>query len=62
MLVPQLADEAKEYVTMEFSTSDRRVVPLPGSRDVLTDILRQGAQQLLSQVVEAEARLDSEFA
>jgi transposase-like protein len=29
-------------------------VPLPGSRDVLTDVLRQGAQQLLAQAIEAE--------
>ena len=41
---------------MEFSTSDMRVVPLPGSKDVLTDILRQGAQQLLAQAIEAEVQ------
>lgn len=41
---------------MEFSTSEMRVVPLPGSKDVLTDILRQGAQQLLAQAIEAEVQ------
>jgi hypothetical protein len=50
----QLANEAEEYATMEFSTSEQRIVPLPGSKDVLTDILRQGAQQLLAQAIEAE--------
>ncbi len=39
---------------MEFSTSEQRIVPLPGSKDVLTDILRRGAQQLLAQAIEAE--------
>ena len=41
---------------MEFSTSEQRIVPLPGSKDVLTDILRQGAQQLLAQAIEAEVQ------
>lgn len=41
---------------MEFSTNDMRIVPMPGSKDVLTDILRQGAQQLLAQAVEAEVQ------
>lgn len=50
----QLANEAEEYATMEFSTSEQRIVPLPGSKDVLTDILRRGAQQLLAQAIEAE--------
>jgi transposase-like protein len=51
-----LANEAEEYATMEFSTSEQRIVPLPGSKDVLTDILRQGAQQLLAQAIEAEVQ------
>jgi len=51
-----LATEAEEYATMEFSTSEQRFVPLPGSKDVLTDILRQGAQQLLAQAIEAEVQ------
>jgi transposase-like protein len=41
---------------MEFSTSDVRIVPLPMSKDVLTDILRQGAQKMLAQAVEAEVQ------
>lgn len=51
-----MANEAEEYATMEFSTSEQRIVPLPGSKDVLTDILRQGAQQLLAQAIEAEVQ------
>src|SRR5262245_36405349 len=39
---------------MDQSTVDVRIVPLPQAQDVLTDILRQGAQQLLAQAVEAE--------
>jgi putative transposase len=44
----------KEYATMDHATTDIRLVPLPGSQDVLTDILRQGAQQLLAQAIAAE--------
>jgi hypothetical protein len=39
---------------MEFSTRDTRIVPLPGSKDALSDILRLGAQQLLAQVIQVE--------
>ena len=39
---------------MDQSTVDMRIVPLPQAQDVLTDILRQGAQTLLAQAVEAE--------
>ncbi len=39
---------------MECSTSEVRIVPLPQAQDVLTDILRQGAQQLLAQAIAAE--------
>lgn len=39
---------------MEFSTSEMRIVPLPTGSDVLSGILRQGAQQLLSQAIETE--------
>ena len=42
---------------MQSSTSEVRVVPLSehsGGADVLTDILRQGAQKLLAQAIEAE--------
>jgi putative transposase len=36
------------------STIDLRVVSVPSSQDILTDLLRQGAQQLLAQAIEAE--------
>jgi len=39
---------------MEFSTSATGTVPLPGSKDVLSDILRQGARNMLADAVEAE--------
>ena len=41
---------------MECSTSDMRIVPLPASQDVLTEILRQGAQKMLGQAIEAEVQ------
>jgi putative transposase len=39
---------------MDFSSDDIRIVPLPNAQDVLTDVLRQGAQQLLAQAIDAE--------
>ena len=39
---------------MDLCTTDVRIVPLPGSTDVLSEILRQGAQKLLAQAIEAE--------
>jgi putative transposase len=36
------------------ATTETRIVPLPQAGDVLTDLLRQGAQQLLAQAIEAE--------
>jgi putative transposase len=39
---------------MTCSTTEARIVPLPQAQDVLTDVLRQGAQQLLAQAIEAE--------
>jgi putative transposase len=48
------AHEAKEYATMSNSTVDLQVVPVPSSRDVLTELLRTGAQRLLAQAIEAE--------
>lgn len=39
---------------MEFSTTETGIVPVPQSKDVLTDILRQGAQKMLAQAIEAE--------
>src|SRR5436190_7946186 len=39
---------------MEFSTRDLSIVPLPTSSDVLGEVLKQGAQQLLSKAIQAE--------
>lgn len=39
---------------MTNSTTELRIVPLPGATDVLTTVLRQGAQQLLAQAIQAE--------
>jgi transposase-like protein len=47
-LIPQ------EYATMQEATVDRLIVPAPSSRDVLTEVLRAGAQRLLSAAIEAE--------
>ena len=39
---------------MHESTTDRSVVPVAGSRDVMTEILRAGAQKMLAQMIERE--------
>jgi putative transposase len=39
---------------MQEATVDRLIVPAPSSRDVLTEVLRAGAQRLLSEAIEAE--------
>jgi putative transposase len=39
---------------MDFSTNETQIVPLPTSGDVLTEVIRQGAKQLLSHAIEAE--------
>src|SRR5262245_6996553 len=39
---------------MEFSTQESRIVPLPACTDVLGEVLKQGAQQLLSKAIQAE--------
>jgi transposase-like protein len=39
---------------MELSTQDIRIVPLPESTDVLSEVLRVGAQKLLAQAIDAE--------
>jgi transposase-like protein len=39
---------------MDRSTTETVTLPLPGSHDVLTDVLRSGAQQLLAKAIEAE--------
>jgi putative transposase len=54
MTTTKLADEAKEYATVSQSTSEIRIVPLPGSQDVLTEVLRNGARQMLATAIEAE--------
>ena len=56
-LFPRRTNEVQEYATMEFSTSEMRIVAVPtvaAGSDVLSDILRQGAQRLLSQAIESE--------
>jgi putative transposase len=49
-----LAHEAEEYPAMTESTTDISVAPLPTGRDVLTDLLRDGARRMLAQAIEAE--------
>ena len=39
---------------MSESTTDIRIVPLPTSQDLLTDLLRDGARRMLAQAVDAE--------
>jgi transposase-like protein len=36
------------------STSEIRIVPLPGGQDVLTEVLRNGAREMLAKAIEAE--------
>jgi putative transposase len=49
-----VAHEAEEDPAMSESTTDLRIVPLPTSQDVLTDLLRDGARRMLAQAIEAE--------
>ena len=42
---PSWPTRPKEYATMQCSTSETRIVPLPGSHDVLTELLRSGARR-----------------
>jgi transposase-like protein len=44
----------QEYATMSERINSTLALPVATSRDVLTDILRDGAQRLLAQAVEAE--------
>jgi hypothetical protein len=39
---------------MQESSIDRFVVPVPGSRDVMTEILRAEAQKVLGEMIQAE--------
>jgi putative transposase len=48
------AHEALEYATMNDATTNADALPLPTEQDVLTDLLRQGAKQLLAQAIQAE--------
>lgn len=48
------AHEALEYATMNEATTNADALPLPSEQDVLTDVLRRGATQLLAQAVQAE--------
>jgi len=50
--VHQRATAAKECATLTLSTTAVHIVPLPEAKDVLTEILRPGAQKLLA--IEAE--------
>jgi hypothetical protein len=45
---------SQEYATMSESTNATIEMPALAARDVLTDILRQGAQQMLAAAIEAE--------
>lgn len=38
---------------------NRAIVPFPGAHESLHDVLRRGAQTLLTQVIEAESRSGS---
>ena len=44
---------SKEYATMQESNVERSIVPVPTGRDVLSDVLREGAQRLLTQAIAA---------
>jgi putative transposase len=59
--VAQSPCEAEEYPAMSESITAIHIVPLPTGRDVLTDLLRDGARRLLAEAIEAEvaARIDA---
>jgi len=48
------AHEALEYATMNDATTNAHALPTDTEKDVLTDVLRQGATQLLTQAIQAE--------
>jgi len=48
------ANEAKEYATMDHATTIPENLPLATSPDVLTEVCRLGARQMLAQAIEAE--------
>ncbi|HEV3138814.1 MAG TPA: hypothetical protein VGZ26_12945 [Pirellulales bacterium] len=45
---------SQEYATLQEATEDRLIVPAPASLDVLTEVLRSGAQSLLTEAIDAE--------
>ena len=49
-IVLRFQDHPKEYATVHESSIDRFVVPVPQSRDVMTEILRVGAQKMLAHI------------
>jgi hypothetical protein len=49
LLTHPTAHEALEYAAMNEATTIAGPLPLPTERDVLTEVLRQGATQLLAQ-------------
>jgi transposase-like protein len=58
------AHEALEYATMSEATTNAVALPLATDKDVLTELLRRGAAQLLAQAIQAEvaAYLDAHSA
>jgi putative transposase len=51
---PQEAHAGQEYTTVTETTTDALTFPATTSRDVLGEILREGAQRMLSHAIEAE--------
>jgi putative transposase len=49
-----MAHEAEESPAMSESTTETPIVPLPTGRDVITEILRDGARRLLAEAIDAE--------
>jgi putative transposase len=54
LLTHPTAHEALEYATMNDATTNADALPLDTEKDVLTDVLRQGATRLLAQAIHAE--------
>jgi putative transposase len=54
LLTHPTAHEALEYATVNDATTNADALPLDSEKDVLTDVLRQGATQLLAQAIQAE--------
>jgi putative transposase len=54
LLTHPTAHVALEYATMNDATTNADALPLDTEKDVLTDVLRQGATRLLAQAIQAE--------